>query len=187
MKPGFAWSGKHPRPMQHRVFDHEKISLAWGLFDYTGPRLLVLSGETMSDVIEGKGSCLCGAVQFVANRAQTSMGICHCGMCRKWGGGPYMSVRCETDVMYEGQENISDYSSSEWANRGFCKICGSHLYFRLKQNGHYFVPAGLFDDQEHFSLDRQVYIDNKPDFYSFSNDTQNITEAEILEILGKSN
>ena len=139
----------------------------------------------MTDAVEGKGSCLCNAVTFKAQSAQKSMGACHCSMCRKWGGGPYLSVRCESEVVFEGEDSISRYSSSAWADRGFCKHCGTHLYFRLKENGHHFIPAGLFDDQEHFTLDRQVYIDNKPAYYSFANDTENITEAEILKILGK--
>jgi hypothetical protein len=139
----------------------------------------------MSDVIAGTGSCLCGAVRFTAGQAQTSIGACHCAMCRKWGGGPFISVRCESDVSFDGEDNISRYNSSAWADRGFCKICGSHLFFRLKENGHYFMPAGLFDDQDPFSFDRQVYIDAKPHYYSFANATSDLTEAEILKLLGK--
>jgi len=139
----------------------------------------------MSDEMEGKGSCLCGAVHFKAHNAQKSMGACHCNMCRKWGGGPYMSVRCESEVSFDGKDSISEFSSSAWADRGFCKTCGTHLYFRLKENGHYFIPAGAFDDQDQFTFDRQVYIDSKPHYYSFANETTNMTEADILEILGK--
>ena len=96
-----------------------------------------------------------------------------------------MSVRCESEVTIEGQDSITQFSSSEWADRGFCKHCGTHLFFRLKENDHHFMPAGLFDDQGDFTFDRQVYIDCKPHYYSFSNETRNITETEILNMLGK--
>jgi len=41
----------------------------------------------MSETMKQTGSCLCGAVSVTANNASTKVGACHCGMCRKWGGG----------------------------------------------------------------------------------------------------
>ena len=42
------------------------------------------------------------------------------------------------------------------------------------------VPVGLFDSDGEFVFDHQVFIDEKPDFYSFSNETKTITGAEIF-------
>ena len=86
----------------------------------------------MSALIEGNGSCLCGKIRIAVKGINRNVGACHCGTCRNWGGGPFMAVDCGTDVSFEGEENISVYSSSEWAERGFCKECGSHLFYRLK-------------------------------------------------------
>ena len=44
------------------------------------------------------------------------------------------------------------------------------------------IAVGLFDDQEHFVFESQVFIDKKPSFYSFSNKTYNMTEAKIFEM-----
>jgi len=77
---------------------------------------------------ERKGQCLCGAVKFTAKNAENNIDAYHCGMCRKWGGGPLMVVNCGSEVAFEGKENISVYSSSDWAERGFCKKCGSHIF-----------------------------------------------------------
>ena len=140
----------------------------------------------MSDVFEGKGSCLCGAVHFKASNASKSVGACHCGMCRKWVGGPLIVVPCNSEVSFEGEENISVFNSSDWAERGFCKLCGSHLFYRLKENRHHFIPAGLFEDQKRFIFERQAYIDKKPPYYSFANKTSNMTEAETVERFGAS-
>ncbi|ABV35664.1 glutathione-dependent formaldehyde-activating, GFA [Shewanella sediminis HAW-EB3] len=129
---------------------------------------------------ERKGQCLCGAVKFVAKNSENSVAACHCGMCRTWGGGPLMAVSCGSDVSFEGKENISVYSSSDWAERGFCKNCGSHLFYRLKQISEYQLSAGLFDSQSSFKFDLQVYIDKKPSFYSFANKTSIMTEAEVI-------
>jgi len=56
----------------------------------------------------------------------------------------------------------------------------------LKENMHYFIPAGLFEDQNQFVLERQSYIDKKPSYYSFSNSTHDKTAAEMIEKYGKS-
>jgi len=135
----------------------------------------------MSDTMKGTGSCLCGAIRIIANNLSNKVGACHCGMCRKWGGGPLMAVNCGTDVSFEGEGNISVFNSSDWAERGFCNKCGSHLFYRLKERKQYIIPMGLFDDQETFVFNDQLFIDKKPSFYSFANKTNDMTEAEVLD------
>lgn len=134
----------------------------------------------MVDVIEGTGSCLCGAVGVVAKTMAKSVGVCHCSFCRKWTGGPLLAVDCGTDVGFEGEENITTFNSSEWAERGFCKKCGSHLFYRLKEANQYIMPAGLFDDDKVFVLDHQIFIEEKPSYYSFANETTNMTGEEVF-------
>jgi len=134
----------------------------------------------MAEIIEGKGTCLCGSVKILAKTMSTQVGTCHCNMCRKWGGGPLMAVDCGTEVNFEGKENISLYDSSEWAERAFCNKCGSHLYYRLKENEQFIMPVGLFDNEETFTFDHQIFIDKKPSFYRFANVTKNMTEAEVF-------
>ena len=134
----------------------------------------------MSDTIKSKGHCLCGAIEVSANSMSTHVGACHCGMCRKWGGGPLMAVDCGTEVGFTGSENITVFSSSEWAERGFCKQCGSHLFYRLKETQQYIMSAGLFDNVEDFVFDHQVFVDSKPAYYHFANKTKELTEAEVF-------
>lgn len=134
----------------------------------------------MSSSQESVGSCLCGAVSFSTNSAVQSIGACHCTMCRKWGGGPYMEVNCGADVLFHGTENIRVYDSSDWAERGFCKNCGSHLFYRLKANHHHAIPVGLFDDDAGLVFDHQVFIDEKPGYYSFANKTLESTGDELF-------
>ena len=131
---------------------------------------------------KGKGRCLCGAVMFTATNINYNVAACHCGMCRRWGGGPLMAVNCGTEVAFDGEENITVYNSSDWAERGFCKKCGSHLFYRLKGINEHQMPAGLFDNQGSFNFDLQVFIDRKPSFYSFDNKTNEMTEAEVVEM-----
>ena len=100
----------------------------------------------MTDTYEGKGSCLCGAITITAKEMSHSVGACHCKMCRKWGGGPFVEVNCGSEITFSGEENLSIYNSSDWADRGFCKNCGTHLFYKLKEGNQHMVPVGLFDD-----------------------------------------
>ena len=134
----------------------------------------------MAEKKRKNGSCLCGSIQFTASNVNVHVGACHCGMCRKWGGGPLMAVDCGSEVSFENSHNITVYDSSDWAERGFCKNCGSHLFYRLKQSQQYHIPVGLFENNEEFIFDHQVFIDKKPAFYSFANSTTDMTEAELF-------
>lgn len=138
----------------------------------------------MSDAAELKGKCLCGGIRITAANVSRSAGACHCGMCRRWGGGPLMAVDCGVDVSIDGKDNLSVFESSSWAERGFCNKCGSHLFYRLKGSGQYMVPAGVLGGQQAFVFDHQVFIDEKPSYYSFANETNDMTGAELFAKYG---
>ncbi|MCB0415353.1 MAG: GFA family protein [Bdellovibrionales bacterium] len=130
------------------------------------------------------GSCLCQSVKFSFEIKDKHFDACHCSMCRKWGGGPSLTVESIGSIEFEGKENITTYQSSEWAERGFCNICGSHLFYRLKQHDFCNFNLGVIDDHEEFEFKSQIYIDSKPNNYSFSNKTKEMTEKEVLKAFG---
>lgn len=131
------------------------------------------------NTIECKGSCLCGAVRVSAAVQSRHLGACHCTMCQKWGGGPLMTIESMA-VHFEGEENITVYNSSTWAERGFCAKCGSHLFYRLKNGPRYFLPLGIVNDGKEWSFDHQIFIDEKPASYAFANQTKTMTGAEVF-------
>lgn len=135
--------------------------------------------ESIDETIAVQGQCLCGSVQLKAFAA-TALEACHCGMCRRWGGGPALSVHC-TAPEFAGSEHIKVFSSSDWAERAFCCHCGTHLYYRLIPHNSYSVPVGLLSPQQPFVFTEQIYIDCKPPYYSFANQTAELTEAQVLE------
>ena len=53
-----------------------------------------------------------------------------------------MAVNSQENVKFEGAENIVNYASSEWAERGFCRKCGSNLYYHLLPRPE--VPDGMY-------------------------------------------
>ncbi len=126
------------------------------------------------------GNCLCGAVSLGFNLEKDSFGACHCGMCRKWSGGPALAVEGGSAITLQGEEFITLFDSSQWAERGFCKVCGTHLFYRLKAGGFINFPLGLLNNVEHLKFDMQIFIDKKPDHYAFVNSTENMTESEVF-------
>lgn len=126
------------------------------------------------------GHCLCGEVTLAAAALSKHVGACHCNMCRIWGGGAFMALDAGIDVRITGEDHVSVFSSSEWAERGFCSRCGTNLFYRLKQNGQYIVSAGLFDQSVDLEMDHQIFIDEKPAYYDFVQKTKNMTGAEVF-------
>ncbi len=135
-------------------------------------------------MLEGKvnitGRCLCGGVEVTASQASKSISACHCGMCRRWTGGALLLVDCGEQVSIKGGDYIALHQTSAVGERAFCAECGSGLYYHYFDNGHYFVPAGLFEF-DGFSLDQQIFIDEKPPYYQFSSSTIDSTGKEFCQ------
>lgn len=127
------------------------------------------------------GRCLCGAVQFTVGDGETHYHACHCGMCRRWSGGsPFFSVTCK-DVELPQTDALGRYASSAWAERGFCRQCGSTLFYFLKPDGSYAISIGCFDQQDGLELTLEIFIDQKPASYALAGDHPRWTEAETFE------
>ena len=133
-----------------------------------------------SQTIQATGHCLCGKVEVTAENIHPQVHACHCNMCRRWGGGPSMSVHCGTEVSFSDPESITVYRSCDWAELGFCKHCGSHLFYRAIETGDYILHPGSFDSSERFELQQQLFIEEKPAFYDFANRTENLTGAQVF-------
>lgn len=140
----------------------------------------------MSDDSTMTGRCLCGAVTFTLRGKHKEVGICHCAMCRRWGSAPNMAIEVGKEIEIGGQDQVAIYRSSDWAERAFCKICGSNLYYRIVGADDYHLCAGLFDDQSGFVMTNQIFIDDKPAFYTFANDTKTMTGAEVFALYAPS-
>jgi hypothetical protein len=126
------------------------------------------------------GGCLCGAVRFTAESVEHHHHACHCGMCRRWAGGSGFLGAAAHDIVFEGEAQLGRYASSSWAERGFCRTCGTTLFYFLVPTQTYTISVGTFDDQRPFVLALEIFIDRKPDGYAFVGDHPRWTEAETF-------
>lgn len=143
----------------------------------------------MSKTSKTTGGCLCGAVRFTLNAAPTEYAACHCGMCRKFSGGIELGVQVPPGgVVWDNEDAIKTYASSDWAERGFCGTCGSSLFWRLTaegpMQGMLSLSGGALDTLEGIRLTSEIYIDHKPAGHDFAGDHMRMTEAELLASMG---
>ena len=114
-----------------------------------------------------KGNCLCKKIEINLNKACNRVTACYCNMCRTWADGALFSLAAaylENDLKIEGKDWIQEYKSSEAAMRGFCKNCGTSLYYKLN-SGEYFLNVGLFADSDSdFQLVEEYDADQKPTY-----------------------
>lgn len=129
------------------------------------------------------GRCQCGAIRFTASLKNHDIGACHCETCRRNTAGPYFSIECDRPVEIEDDSAVAVYDSSEWGERRFCARCGTPLFWRMKDGSMEMVSVFALDDLSGLTFDHQVYIDEKPDFYSFSEPTQAFTGAQVMEMV----
>jgi len=85
----------------------------------------------MGEVKDATGGCLCGAVRFTAQLPSLFCGHCHCSMCRRNHGAPYVTwfgVPVERLVVERGRDELVRFASSEQGSRSFCRRCGTTLF-----------------------------------------------------------
>jgi len=126
------------------------------------------------------GHCLCGAVTItVAGAHDPRPGACHCRMCQRWSGGLFLCFNAEASgVTVAGP--VARYASSEFAERAFCSVCGSHLWMRNTNvaDTSYELMPGLFDEERDAPLRSEVYADRAMASVQLKGDHRRATQAE---------
>jgi hypothetical protein len=127
-----------------------------------------------------EGHCLCGAVTIrVAGAHDPRPGACHCRMCQRWSGGLFLCFNAEADGVTVGGP-VARYASSDFAERAFCSVCGSHLWMRNTGAGAgaYDLMPGLFDAVLTAPLRSEVYSDRAMASVHLGGDHPRATRAE---------
>jgi hypothetical protein len=78
-----------------------------------------------------KGRCLCGFVRFEARGIPSNETSCHCSICRRSSGAPYVAwftVRRDDFSFSSGEP--ATFRSSDHGTRAFCPRCGTQLTFQ---------------------------------------------------------
>jgi hypothetical protein len=114
-------------------------------------------------------ACLCGGVKFELHGPLDDVIACHCTQCRKQTGNYWASTHtADVDLRMVSEDTLSWYRSSEKAQRGFCKTCGSTLFWKTDGSDHTSVCVGSIDGASGLKLGGHIYVDDAGDYYEIS-------------------
>ena len=116
--------------------------------------------------MEQTGSCLCGGVRYRVTGPMRQVVGCHCGQCRKQTG-LYMAatgVRMKYFEMVD-QRGLTWYRASDQAKRGFCRECGSTLFWQADGADYIAIAAGTLDGATGLRTAAHIFVADKADFY----------------------
>jgi len=134
-----------------------------------------------------KGQCLCGDVKF-ETPMPGHIDACHCETCRRWNGGPFIGVDFRESITLTKDDGLTWYDSSDWAKRGFCKKCGSSLFYRLNENPDFWaITAGSLDLPQGHQIGKEIFIDSKPSYYAIAGNHPRLTGEEFFASLQGNN
>jgi len=116
------------------------------------------------------GSCLCGAVSYeLHGDLRPSVG-CHCIQCRKTSGHYVSATQVGPDQLHlTRQDGLTWYQSSETAKRGFCRMCGSSLFWcDDNDGGAVSVHSGTIDGDTELHTSIHIFTAFKGDYYELA-------------------
>lgn len=93
------------------------------------------------------GGCQCGAVRYAVHEPPTNPHICHCRMCQKAFGSffaPLFHVPVAGFEITRGE--LAIFMSSDVAERGFCRACGTPLTIHTVNDATICVAIGSLDE-----------------------------------------
>ena len=111
------------------------------------------------------GGCLCGAVRYAVSGPARPVTICHCGQCRRMHGylGAYSAATTD-DLAIAHTDALAWYRSSDIASRGFCKTCGSALFWKPAHGRHVSFSAGSIDQPSGLAIEQHIFTDDRADY-----------------------
>lgn len=123
-----------------------------------------------------KGRCDCAKVSFQVESVRKTVTACHCYQCRRTSGHFWASTKAAFDaITFSEREGLEWYHSSAIAKRGFCKFCGSSLFYRM--NDEQGVPeegigiaAGCLEGIADLHIDKHIYVKDKGCYYSIDDE-----------------
>lgn len=118
-----------------------------------------------------RGRCECGKVQFDVEALRETVTICHCSQCRRTSGHLWASTHAPYDrVEFLESEGLEWFASSDVAKRGFCKYCGSSLFYRMNDEDGIGIAAGCIDNPTGMHIGKHIYTASKGDYYDVTDD-----------------
>jgi hypothetical protein len=73
-------------------------------------------------------------------------------------------------LTFQADEALTWYASSDFAKRGFCRICGSSLFYKIHDKPKYGVAAGALEQPTDLEIGKHIFAKDKGDYYDITGD-----------------
>ena len=112
------------------------------------------------------GRCLCASIEFELDPPLRDVLICHCKQCAQWTGHQVAATAVSPDRcrVVKGEDHLNWYPSSDYAERGFCRTCGSNLFWRRTDGAHVSVMAGTLDDPSGLKVEAHIFTKDQREY-----------------------
>ncbi len=108
------------------------------------------------------GGCQCGAVRYALRAVPGNAHFCHCRMCQRAVGGPFVALTSMARTEIEWTRGApAFFQSSSVAKRGFCRDCGTPLSFAYDRSDRFSVTVGSLDHPEDYPIERHFGVESK--------------------------
>jgi len=109
-----------------------------------------------------EGGCLCGQLRFAAHGPPDRVGLCHCTMCRRHTGAPFvvLAVYPSSAVSVEGE--TYGYRSSQDVDRRGCARCKAPVYIVAETENEVEIYTGAMDDPDPFVPQYEIFTVHRP-------------------------
>lgn len=110
-----------------------------------------------------QGGCFCGAIRYRIEAGDSHVVNCHCSMCRKTSGAPFVTwilLSGEQFALTAGEPAV--LKSSANGTRWFCDRCGTPIAFQTDERpGKIDVTVCSLDDPDAFPPKEDVYVETR--------------------------
>ncbi len=138
-----------------------------------------MSGEAQ---VALTGGCQCGAVRYRLTARPTGENICHCRMCQKASGSPFMAFAgVPVAELVWTRRTPKVFASSAVAERGFCGACGTPLTYRIHPRDRVSITIGSLDRPSDVAPRMQYGLESK---VAWLDSVPTLPERGIVDFLG---
>ena len=120
------------------------------------------------------GKCECGTVQYEISGEIKEYCHCHCSICRRLHGAPFVSWAgiSRDELRYvSGEDSLRKYAFSEKADSLFCEVCGSRLFVDFKpEQDMFYIAMGTLDGDVTLPPGFHQFVGSKAPWFEISDD-----------------
>ena len=131
------------------------------------------------------GGCYCGAVRYEVKETLRGVVNCHCSQCRRLNGnyGSH-SKAAKINITVIKDEGLSWHKISDSVRRGFCRECGSGLFWEPYHQDATAIVAGSLDSPTGLKTIGHIFVGDKSDFYEITDDLQQFQASSNGKLAG---